>query len=235
MDHYSYTNACGHEPNCDVSQVLIHDDQILMVLCDGLNGLPSGDEAAQIVAESAMGAFLSGEAPVEVCKTANARIREMQFDNVNLRRAGATICAVKIKDGVCSWANVGDSHIYHFTDGKMAHHSVDDTMTYRAMERGELDYEGIREQEDRTGMSVAIGQKETIEPHAEEFPIEEGDGILLCSDGLWEYVYETEMLIDFHKSYNAKDWGRKMLLRAVQRNHLAGDNMTFITYKKQEG
>ena len=235
MDQYSYTNACGHEPNCDYCQFLEHEDQVFMVLCDGLNGLPSGDEAAKIIADAAMGAFLEGEAPVDVCKTANSKFRDMQFDNVTLRRAGATICAVKIKDGVCSWANVGDSHIYHFSDGKLAHHSVDDTPTYKAMERGEMDYEAIREQEDRTGMSVCIGQKETVEPHTEEFPFNNGDGLILCSDGFWENVYETEMLLDFHKSYNSKDWAKKMLLRAALRNHLNGDNLTLITYKRQDG
>ncbi len=230
MDHYSYTNVGGHEPNCDFSQVVEHEGSFLMVLCDGLNGLPSGDQAAKIISDAAMGAFLEGKAPSEACQTANQKFREMQFDNVDLRRAGATICAVKIKDGKCSWANVGDSHIYHFSGGELAHHSVDDTPTYRSFERGEIDYEAIREIDDRTGMSVCIGQKEKVEPHEESFDLALGDGILVCSDGLWEYVYETEMLIDLHKSYTAKDWAQKMLLRATQRSHLKGDNLTLITY-----
>lgn len=232
MNHYMYTNVGGHGPNCDCAQVIEHDDQLLMVLCDGLNGLPSGDEAAKRIVDVAMEVFLSGETPAAVCVAANSKFREMQFDNVDLRRAGSTICVVRIKDGHCSWANVGDSHIYHFSEGKMAHHSVDDTHTYKAFERGELDYEAIREQDDRTGLLVCIGQKETVTPHEEEFDLLEGDALLVCSDGFWEYVYETEMLIDLHKSLNPKDWARKMLLRAVQRSHLKGDNMTLITYTR---
>ncbi|MBO4687367.1 MAG: protein phosphatase 2C domain-containing protein [Clostridiales bacterium] len=235
MDHYSYTNVGGHEPNCDYAQVIEHDDQVLIVLCDGLNGLPSGDQAAKIISDAAMEAFLEGKSPADACIFANEKFRGMQFDNVDLRRAGATICAVKIANGNCSWANVGDSHIYHFSQGKLLHHSVDDTPTYKAFTRGELDYEGIREQDDRTGMTVCVGQKETIEPHEESFDMQEGDAILVCSDGLWEYVYETEMLIDLHKSFNAKEWADKMLLRATQRSHLKGDNMTLVTYFRLAG
>lgn len=235
MDHYSYTNVGGHEPNCDYAQVIEHDDQVLIVLCDGLNGMPSGDQAAKIISDTAMAAFLQGEGPSAVCMTANKKFREMQFDNVDFRRAGATICAVRIRDGKCEWANVGDSHIYHFSNGALAHHSVDDTPTYRSFERGEIDYEAIREQEDRTGMTICIGQKEEIVPHEESFDIAKGDGILVCSDGLWEYVYETEMLIDLHKSYTPKDWAEKMILRATQRSHLKGDNLTLVTYIKQAG
>ncbi len=235
MDHYTYTHVGGHEPNCDCAQVVEHDDQVFIVLCDGLNGLPSGDEAARIISDAAMEAFLQGQSPAEACVTANNRFRDMQFDNVDLRRAGSTICAVQIKAQHVNWASVGDSHIYHFSEGCLAHHSVDDTHTYKAFVRGELDYEGIREQEDRTGLSVCVGQKETIEPHVEEFDMKEGDALLVCSDGFWENVYETEMEIDLHKSFNAKDWANKMILRAVQRGRLAGDNTTLVAYMRMAG
>lgn len=230
MKYYTYTNVGGHDPNCDCAKVVEQDDQILMVLCDGLNGLPCGDEAAQIITDTAMEVFLTGETPSSVCVKANAKFREMQMDDVHLRRAGSTICVVRIKNGHCSWANVGDSHIYHFSQSMLAHHSVDDTRTYMSFERGEIEYEAIREQDERTGLMVCVGQNESITPHEEEFDLQEGDAILVCSDGFWEYVYETEMLIDMHKSSNPEEWARTMLLRAVQRSHLKGDNLTLITY-----
>ena len=235
MDHFLYTNVGGHEPNCDHAQVIEHDGQILIVLCDGLIGLPNGDQAAQIISDAALAALIEGKAPAESCITANSKFRELQFDNVELRRAGATICVVRIKNNHCEWANVGDSHIYHFSAGQLMHHSVDDTPTYRSFERGEIEYDAIREQDGRTGMTVCVGQRETIEPHEESFDLASGDAILVCSDGLWEYVYETEMLIDLHKSFNAKDWAQKMILRAVQRSRLKGDNMTLVTYLKTAG
>lgn len=235
MNFYTYTNVGGHAPNCDCTQIVEQDDLVLMVLCDGLNGLPSGDQAAKLISEAAMETLLAGETPVESCKSANRKFREMQFNNVDLRRAGATICAVRIKAGRCSWATVGDSHIYHFSDARLAHHSVDDTHTYKSCERGEIDYEAIREQEDRTGLLECVGQKENIAPHVEEFDLHVDDALLICSDGFWEYVYETEMLIDLHKSTDPEDWARKMILRAVRRSYLEGDNMTLITYRQMAG
>ena len=171
MDHFLYTNVGGHEPNCDHAQVIEHDGQILIVLCDGLNGLPNGDQAAQIISDAALAALIEGKAPAESCITANSKFRELQFDNVELRRAGATICVVRIKNNHCEWANVGDSHIYHFSAGQLMHHSVDDTPTYRSFERGEIEYDAIREQDGRTGMTVCVGQRESIEPHEESFDL----------------------------------------------------------------
>ena len=235
MDFYSYTNCGGHEPNCDYHQVISHDDQVLVVLCDGLNGLPSGDEAAKTIGDMAIAELLEGKEPSDVCVSVNDRFRAMQFDNVNLRRAGATICVLRIKENKCSWANVGDSRMYHFTSSGLAHHSVDDTIAYRAFERGEYDYSAIREKEDRTGMNICIGQKDTVEPHKEEFDLSPNDGIIVCSDGFWESVYEEERLIDLNKSFHAQDWARKMLLRAIQRSSFRGDNLSLITYLKRVG
>ena len=72
MDHFLYTNVGGHEPNCDHAQVIEHDGQILIVLCDGLNGLPNGDQAAQIISDAALAALIEGKAPAESCITANS-------------------------------------------------------------------------------------------------------------------------------------------------------------------
>ena len=65
MDHFLYTNVGGHEPNCDHAQVIEHDGQILIVLCDGLNGLPNGDQAAQIISDAALAALIEGKAPAD--------------------------------------------------------------------------------------------------------------------------------------------------------------------------
>ena len=60
-------------------------------------------------------------------------------------------------------------------------------------------------------------------------PPQPGDGFLLCSDGLWEYLYDGEILVDFCKSTCAEDWARLLLLRAMGRIQPGNDNLSLIT------
>ena len=57
---------------------------------------------------------------------------------------------------------------------------------------------------------------------------EAGDAFLMCSDGFWEYLFETEMEIDLLKSRQPKDWVDFMLLRIVRRLKSESDNFSAI-------
>ena len=56
-----------------------------------------------------------------------------------------------------------------------------------------------------------------------------GDSFLLCSDGFWEYIYDTEILVDWLKAGNAQEWGRLLLLRVMDRLRPGSDNLTVMT------
>lgn len=55
-----------------------------------------------------------------------------------------------------------------------------------------------------------------------------GDAFLICSDGFWEYVYETEMEADLLKSDSTEVWLKYMLKRHILRAENKGDNYTAI-------
>ena len=59
-------------------------------------------------------------------------------------------------------------------------------------------------------------------------PIEPGDGFFLCSDGMWEYLLDEEILIDFLKAETAQDWAEQLLLRAMDRIRPKNDNLSLI-------
>ena len=67
-----------------------------------------------------------------------------------------------------------------------------------------------------------------IDQIREPVDIEPGDAFLLCTDGFWEYVYETEMEIDLIKSRSPKEWTEYMVKRLLLRPAAERDNFTVL-------
>ncbi|HPE39319.1 MAG TPA: protein phosphatase 2C domain-containing protein [Bacillota bacterium] len=231
MDYCAFTHEGGHAPNCDRLLAKLVDGSLVCVLCDGLNGMPTGDQAATICANAAIKAMEHRKNPYQAILAANEALTKEQKVDCMLKNAGSTICSFSIVHQVVSWANVGDTRIYHFSDGKLMHVTEDDSIVYRTVMHEKGDYESIRENQERTGLLSCLGQTDSLKPHEEKgFTIKQNDALLICTDGFWENIYETEMLIDLAKSEDAKQWLDHMILRIVRRSHLQGDNLTALVY-----
>jgi serine/threonine protein phosphatase PrpC len=59
-------------------------------------------------------------------------------------------------------------------------------------------------------------------------PLVPGDAFLLCSDGVWEYLRDEEILIDLLKARNARKWAELLLLRLMNRISGENDNLTLL-------
>ena len=59
--------------------------------------------------------------------------------------------------------------------------------------------------------------------------VQEGDAFMLCTDGVWEYISDEEVLIDLLKSESAQQWAEHMLLRLMDRIEGGNDNLTIMT------
>ena len=55
-----------------------------------------------------------------------------------------------------------------------------------------------------------------------------GDALLLCTAGLWKYLFPTEIAVDCIKSKNAADWHEYLLVRLAEKTHLAADDFAVI-------
>ena len=95
---------------------------------------------------------------------------------------------------------------------------------------GEITPEEIRFHVDRNKLLKVLGDTEElrIDQIREPVDIEPGDAFLLCTDGFWEYVYETEMEIDLIKSRSPKEWTEYMVKRLLLRPAAERDNFTVL-------
>jgi hypothetical protein len=74
-----------------------------------------------------------------------------------------------------------------------------------------------------------LGEDGGVRPTAAEpVALHPGDAFLLCSDGFWENIYETEMELDFAKSRQPSEWLSLLEIRLQERVSGSHDNYTAL-------
>ena len=231
--YHSYTNIGGRENNEDFALANIIDgNKSNFVLCDGLGGHKFGEVASEgickfIVDESKKISQYDERALLELLDSANSYLIDGQKLFPEMR---TTVVAAFIENGYMTYFNVGDSRLYYFKNGCLYTQSKDHTVSQISVAMGEIKLEEIRFHEDRNRLLKVLGNDESlnIKKLSEPIKIEENDALLLCSDGFWEYVYETEMEADLVKSKTPKEWLDFMIKRILLKELVNNDNFTAI-------
>lgn len=235
LDVAVYMHAGGHAVNNDALCYERRERGLCAALCDGLNGTGGGAQAADYCAQAMLERLLAEEEPREAILAAQRGLQQKQAASVALKAARTTACALSITGDACQWANVGDSRLYHFTGGALKRHSMDDSAAYAAFAAGETAYADLRLHPHRSRLTACLGEEQPPLPHEEAFTLAPGDALLVCSDGFWQYLYETEMEIDLAKAASADAWLRAMLLRLAYRSRMEGDNLSALCCRVGEG
>lgn len=227
FDVFSYTSSGERRENSDILRSEFHDNQFNAVLCDGFEG---DTETASYCAETAF-QMMRDEADI-------GGILNYIYHSSDVPAGASTICMLRIKDSMCQWGNIGDSRMYHFSDGVITDKSIDHSKAYHQYIEAKIAYEDIRMSSIRSKLTAYIGDtKKTSDIYTDEFSVKDGDAFLICSDGFWQYVYECEMEIDLCKSCTSHEWAENMLLRLAVRSVLAGDSaaVTAVIYQSDKG
>lgn len=242
-----YSIIGNREYQQDFAGLLVKETGTLAVICDGMGGLNGGEvasrEAVQLLiqdyehADSEMGIpqFLLLEA-----NRMDQLVSIMKDSNGNDLHAGSTVVSVIIQDGQLFWMSVGDSHIYVFRRPNMV--SVTKDHNYRqelteALERGKISFEKY-EQELNTTKAEALtsylgmGGLWKVERNIHPLILENGDEILLCSDGLYKGLENQQIFALLEDNYSSVPVSVKRLVKMAwdqSTGHL--DNTTAILLK----
>jgi serine/threonine protein phosphatase PrpC len=170
------------------------------VVADGLGGHRGGEIASQLAVTSLLQAFktqpeLSVPALQGYLTQAQAALHQRQLEEPRLAEMRTTLVVLVADEKAALWAHVGDSRLYHFRQGKVLFQTKDHSVPQALANAGEISPTAIRFHEDRHRLLRALGQEEgcrpTILPAA--VSLQAGDAFLLCTDGFWELVLESEM------------------------------------------
>lgn len=240
IDSFSYTSRGGRSENQDAIGEKIYSDGAVYVVADGLGGHLHGEMASRCAVDTIL-AELPGEDPkawlCERISQANKNILELQAKEHG--RMKTTVTALTIRNDQASWAHVGDTRLYYLHNNTIESITADHSVAYRKYLSGEIIREEIGSDEDQSSLLRALGNPERFQPDCctLDHPIGPMDGFLLCTDGVWTYLLDEEILVDYLKADCAETWAELLLLRVAGRISSRNDNLsliTIMTYQEQE-
>ncbi len=212
------------------------------VVCDGMGGAKGGDHASLVAVEEMAKVISSGiteasdaesvkDTLCDAINDANTRIYNEAKDDPALYGMGTTVVAAVVMGSSLVLAHAGDSRAYLISDSGMRQVTVDHSLVQEMVDSGEITDEEARVHPRRNVITRALGVADTIEIDFSLLKIESNESVLLCSDGLTNFL-EDEEIFELFRSTEPPLIAAALVDRANENG--GGDNITaVIMYQAQ--
>lgn len=223
-------DACDYLPSANIT---------CCVLSDGLGGHHGGAVASSLAVRGVLDAFkeVSSCSPQTVqflLRNAENEIVKEQRKNEELRemRATAVVLIIDSSRRIATWGHIGDSRLYCLRKREIIVQTRDHSISQSLVDAGYIRPEELRSASTRNQIYASLGNKEgdqlKIDVLPSIFPVESGDVFLMCSDGLWEYIEESEMESTLSFASSAREWLIALEKLVLARGHETHDNYSAI-------
>jgi serine/threonine protein phosphatase PrpC len=225
----------GREKNEDRMGYCYTHGSGLFLLADGMGGHPQGEVAAQLALQTVL-ALYQADAKNEFPSVkdflnaaliaAHRQILRYAADSGLSDTPRTTLVAAVVQAGVAHWAHCGDSRLYFVRDGGLLARTRDHSYLerQRAQGRSRALPAGIN----RNMLYTCLGSPAPpVCDIAGPVPLQQGDKIMLCSDGLWGSLDEAEMVsLLGQKAVSVAT--PELAERALLRGGAGSDNVTLV-------
>ncbi|MCA9950472.1 MAG: protein phosphatase 2C domain-containing protein [Anaerolineales bacterium] len=173
----------------------------LFIVADGVGGQQHGRAAADRAALTVHSVFYRlrqaqdpiREAIQEAILQANTAVIE-ESQQLGGGKMGSTIVTCIIDQDVLTVAHVGDARVYLLRAGQLRQLTRDDSWVQRQVDAGLLTPDEAANHELRNVVTQVLGNKTDITVHlSDPIPLQAGDLMLLCSDGLYDVLSDRQM------------------------------------------
>jgi serine/threonine protein phosphatase PrpC len=173
----------------------------LAVVADGMGGYEGGQEASRLAVETVRSVYDNGfgsdpqRTLTEAFSAAHQNIQRYALEHPQFYGMGTTCTALSIVDRQLHFAHVGDSRLYLIRAESISRLTRDHSYVGRLVESGIVRSEDAESHPQRHILTAALGSGRDITPHVPEHPValEDGDILLLCTDGLWGLVNDADL------------------------------------------
>ena len=206
------------------------------VVCDGMGGQNGGDiasaTAVKIISEriatgyrDGMGASSIRTMLLSAVEAANIQIFEMSQSVETLAGMGTTVVAAVLCGQTAHIAHAGDSRAYLISGEGLTQLTRDHSVVQSMLENGELTQDEAKRHPIKNIITRALGVDVGIETDYTEQTLHANDSVLICTDGLTNYVTGGEIM-EIVKNKRFYEYPEEMIARANQNG--GGDNVTVV-------
>lgn len=179
------------------------DGHRLAIVADGMGGHRAGDVASGMTLKElteqwaqAKGIKTADKAEMwlkEHVRQVNDLLFEHAKNNSECNGMGTTIVAAICTENFATVANIGDSRCYLFNESGFNQVTEDHSLVNELVRFGQITKEDAEHHPRKNVLLRALGTEEKVEIDIKTIIFEEGDCLLLCSDGLSNKVTDQEM------------------------------------------
>lgn len=204
------------------------------IVADGMGGHAAGATAALITVEE-IKTFVDQrwtEFPApkllnEAIQKANDAILVDQLNNPERADMGTTVVMILMDDeGRCWSAHVGDSRLYRMRSKEIMQMTEDHTLIARAIRLGEITPAQARIHAYRHILERCLGRPDLGPPAIQPIPLQIGDRLLLCTDGLTDELEDPQILQQSRDASVLEELPSKLVHAALERG--GRDNVTVV-------
>jgi serine/threonine protein phosphatase PrpC len=217
-------------------------DGRILIVADGMGGQAAGGLASSLSVEATREIIEAGclRCPTNnadsaisllVSAVAGAQERILQGSSINneWKGMGSTLLIAWIVRNQIYVAHVGDVRCYVLNKCGLEQITQDHSLVAQLVRDGHLLPEDARDHPQKGVIYRAIGMNKAADPDISQRVLQDGDRILLCSDGLWEVVSDEEIGEVLGSDGSARQLATVLVDRANARG--GPDNITVVVYE----
>jgi protein phosphatase len=214
----------------------------MAVVCDGMGGARAGNVASALAVDVAADYLENlsceelerapGEHLSEAAELANEAVFHKAAHESECRGMGTTmVAAVVSESGKVQILNIGDSRAYRVGRDSIVKVTRDHSLVEDLVYRGKITPEEARTHPQKNLITRALGAEEKARADLYELELQEGEFLLLCTDGLSNTLTDQELLYEVLHGGTPDSCCQRMLEVALARG--ATDNVTAVLIQKQ--
>lgn len=207
------------------------------VVCDGMGGVAGGNfassTAVKVISERITSSYRVGMSASSIrnmftsaIAAANISVYDMSKANPELTGMGTTVVVAIVVDNNVYIAHAGDSRAYILSDGSLNQLTKDHSIVQEMIDHGTLTPDEAKIDPRKNIITRALGVDSELRIDFDIADISENDVLILCTDGLTNFVEPNEIyeLTDDGKFY---EYAERLVARANSNG--GGDNITVVT------
>lgn len=206
------------------------------VVCDGMGGAAGGNIASalavKVISEKINNSYNAQMKDMSIKNmlhsalvAANLEVFDMSLERPELRGMGTTVVCAIVKEGQAYIMHAGDSRAYIVSENGLKQITMDHSMVQDLVNKGKITEEEAAVHPNKNIITRALGVEKTIEIDFRQVDLDKGNTLIICTDGLSNYVSSQEICeeIKDSKYYAFAD----RLVKKANANG-GGDNITVV-------